>query len=434
MASRSTMHRSQQKRHGHHQKRSGHFLKVYHPFLPALLILFGLGSLLYAAVHWQPQPVPESGFSEPISRVASDVPTANVLAFATNINNDGLLSATNQRRADAGVGNVSIDSKLNQAAQAKANDMASRNYWAHNTPDGTPPWAFITNAGYSYSRAGENLACGFNDSTAVITGWYNSPSHRENLLAGAYKHVGFGIANANNYNCGDLAAGQQTIIVAMYGTPYEQASAAAPATPAPAPRTVVNAQPAPSTEAPATAAAKTHTLRITVTDEKGKRSKKTKVTLFSDPVVMYTDDKGVATFKDVPSGQHKAVVEIKGAKSEIKIDLTNAPAEFAVTMKQPNLTSNQTSIDGSLNAPVVKPQTLKRLDLLTARRTPVYLGLLTTITLAGISYMLIKHGLAAHRFFMKQEQYLFKHIYVDVIVVLLLIALYFLTRNVGAIL
>lgn len=130
-------------------------------------MLIVTGSLLIFSVLSGPKP------SHKPTPVASK-PGANspVLAYATSIGNTGLLSATNQRRAAAGVGALSINSKLNQAAQAKANDMASRNYWAHNTPEGNPPWTFITNAGYSYDKAGENLACGFDESNDVITGWY----------------------------------------------------------------------------------------------------------------------------------------------------------------------------------------------------------------------------------------------------------------------
>jgi len=39
--------------------------------------------------------------------------------------------------------------RLDSAAQAKANDMAARSYWSHNTPDGQTPWTFMTAAGYN---------------------------------------------------------------------------------------------------------------------------------------------------------------------------------------------------------------------------------------------------------------------------------------------
>jgi hypothetical protein len=139
----------------------------------------------------------------------------SVLGYATNMSSSGLLQATNQQRSQNGKNALALNSKLSQAAQAKANDMAGRNYWSHVTPDGKQPWAFISNAGYSYTSAGENLAYGFDTSTAAVSGWMNSSTHRANLLNSSYREVGFGIVNSSDFR-GD---GEQTIVVAMYGQP-----------------------------------------------------------------------------------------------------------------------------------------------------------------------------------------------------------------------
>lgn len=176
----------------------------------------------------------------------------NVLAYASEMSREALLSGTNNARVSNGLASFGINSQLNSAAQAKAQDMASKNYWAHVSPDGTEPWYFFQQAGYSYIRAGENLAYGFMTSQAAIDGWMNSPSHRANIL-GDYAEVGFGIVNTPDYQSG----GQQTIVVAHYGT--RQAVAAAPAAPtapvAPPAATVPSTVPAPaesSTPAPTT--------------------------------------------------------------------------------------------------------------------------------------------------------------------------------------
>ena len=214
------------KRHGEHQKRTGHFLKVYTPYLPVVIFLLLSFWLL-----------------QPHSRYSQQKTKPEVLAYATDIANNTLLTATNQRRAAAGVGALAYNGKLTSAAQTKANDMANRNYWSHNTPEGTPPWTFISNAGYSYSIAGENLAYGYritntNPSTneiGVIDGWMASPTHKENLLNGKFTEVGFGIANAPTYQ----GLSQQTIVVAMYAAPLPTpvattTKATTPATTAPA--------------------------------------------------------------------------------------------------------------------------------------------------------------------------------------------------------
>lgn len=161
----------------------------------------------------------------------------DVLAYATNVSINGLLSATNAERSANSVGSLTSNSKLNSAAQAKANDMVTRNYWSHQTPDGQQPWVFITNAGYQYTSAGENLAYGFMTSSATVTGWMNSPPHKANLLSTNFTEVGFGIANSPDY----VSSGQQTVVVAMYGKP-QGAAAANPAPSSPATQPVAKQQ------------------------------------------------------------------------------------------------------------------------------------------------------------------------------------------------
>lgn len=165
-----------------------------------------------------------------------------VLAYATNVSISGLLSATNSYRAQNGLGALSLNSKLNNSSQNKAQHMINNNYWSHVAPDGTQPWYFFNQAGYSYNAAGENLAYGFDSSQGTVDAWMASPSHKANVL-GSYADVGFGIANGENYQ-----GNQNTVIVAHYGTP--QAAQAAPPAPAPAPTPTTTTTPKPTTTAP----------------------------------------------------------------------------------------------------------------------------------------------------------------------------------------
>lgn len=167
----------------------------------------------------------------------------HVLAYATDMSISGLLQETNEERAGGGLAGLSLNALLNQAAQAKADDMAARDYWSHNTPEGNPPWVFFVNAGYNYQAAGENLAYGFLSSTEAVVGWMNSPGHKANILNGSYKEVGFGIANSSNYQ----GTGPETIVVAMYGSPKVAAAASPVASaPKPTPAPTPAAQPAPA--------------------------------------------------------------------------------------------------------------------------------------------------------------------------------------------
>ena len=190
------------KRTGKHHGHGKHYLKVYWPYVPiALIIALGI-----AIGNWNPT-------------------TKNgVLAYATEMNINSLLESTNQERSDKHRNALVLNTKLNAAAQAKANDMAGRNYWSHTTPDGREPWVFVQDAGYEYQKAGENLAYGFNSSQDTVVGWMNSASHRQNMLDSNYSEVGFGFANARDYN----SAGPETIVVAMYGMPASAGTAPSP--------------------------------------------------------------------------------------------------------------------------------------------------------------------------------------------------------------
>jgi Cysteine-rich secretory protein family len=186
----------------HKKKTTKDFLKVYWPYLPLIVLVF---SGLIFGVGFRPQRLTHN---------------RSVLAYATEISNSALLSSTNTKRSANGKQSLTINSKLSNAAQAKANDMVARNYWSHNTPDGQEPWVFVDAAGYSYQKAGENLAYGFATSFDTVNGWMNSASHKANMLDGDFTEVGFGYANANNY----VNTGQETIVVAMYAKPQVAAA------------------------------------------------------------------------------------------------------------------------------------------------------------------------------------------------------------------
>lgn len=178
------------------KKHSRRYAKVYSPYLPAIAALT-LGLSLLAPFH---------------------KPNVAVLSYSSATSPNGLLSETNNRRESSGDKPLGINGLLTAAAQTKADDMASRNYWSHITPDGEQPWYFISRAGYSYSEAAENLAYGFTSSKDTVSGWMNSPEHKSAMLNKDYSEVGFGIAKAANYQ----DHGPETIVVALYAKPSSE--------------------------------------------------------------------------------------------------------------------------------------------------------------------------------------------------------------------
>jgi uncharacterized protein YkwD len=180
------------KRHGHHHKHTKHYEKTYWPYLPMLLIVVvGLIGNVWLSHHQQ------------------------VLGVRGTISAATLLQDTNAVRQKNHDQPLAINSQLASAANAKANDMVTRDYWSHTAPDGKTPWNFVQQSGYPYQRVGENLAYGFADSDSAIDAWMNSAEHRANLLDNQYQNVGFGIATTQNYQ----GRGPQTVVVALYGEP-----------------------------------------------------------------------------------------------------------------------------------------------------------------------------------------------------------------------
>lgn len=139
-----------------------------------------------------------------------------VPAFSSAITVDNVLALTNQSRQEYKLGALKLNSKLALAAQNKANDMAAKGYFAHNTPDGKTPWSFIKAVGYTYVSAGENLAVDFTQAENVETAWMNSPGHRANILNKNYEEIGIGIAN------GQFQGHDTIFVVQMFGMPIQE--------------------------------------------------------------------------------------------------------------------------------------------------------------------------------------------------------------------
>lgn len=143
-----------------------------------------------------------------------------ILGFATNIKINEVFNQTNIERQKSGLPPLKLNSVLSRAADKKAEDMFTQNYWAHIAPNGKTPWDFILGEDYKYTYAGENLAKDFQNSENVVKAWMNSPSHRDNILNKNYTEVGYAVVN------GELQGKETTLVVQMFGTPYSSTTTA----------------------------------------------------------------------------------------------------------------------------------------------------------------------------------------------------------------
>lgn len=140
-----------------------------------------------------------------------------ILGRVTTVDPTQLLAETNNARAQSGLPALAVNEELNQAAALKAQDMFTNDYWSHTSPQGVSPWKWLTDVGYGYSIAGENLAKNYPNAAATVNAWMESPTHRENVLNREYQEIGFAVSE------GTIDGQDTTLVVAYYGSPSTSA-------------------------------------------------------------------------------------------------------------------------------------------------------------------------------------------------------------------
>lgn len=123
------------------------------------------------------------------TRTATSTPTcaAHDNAFECQV-----LFLLNAERTKRGLAPLTSNALLHTAARAHSNDMAQNNFFDHVGSDGSTFSERITDAGYDWSAAAENIAAGYSTPADVVEGWMNSTGHRNNILNANYVHIGIG--------------------------------------------------------------------------------------------------------------------------------------------------------------------------------------------------------------------------------------------------
>jgi uncharacterized protein YkwD len=107
---------------------------------------------------------------------------------------DQVVALTNAERLGKGCKALTVDATLTAVAQDHSEDMAKRNFFDHNNPDGKSPFDRMSAAGYKYGMAAENIAAGYRSPADVVKGWMNSSGHRANILNCGVTEIGVGYA------------------------------------------------------------------------------------------------------------------------------------------------------------------------------------------------------------------------------------------------
>lgn len=139
------------------------------------------------------------------------VPEINISNLEMRIHN-----LTNIKRHEKGMPSLAYDNRLSEIARKHSEDMAKRNFFSHENPDGKDPTDRGKAAGYPIRKdqgtfysigLGENLflTSAYRSMTSeglaefTVDSWMHSPKHRKNLLDPNFDREGIGGALSPDY-------------------------------------------------------------------------------------------------------------------------------------------------------------------------------------------------------------------------------------------
>ena len=108
-----------------------------------------------------------------------------------------ILELMNEKRTEAGLQPLTLDTTLQSVARYKSNHMIQNDYFSHTNPDGTKWTNWLQAIGYRYNATAENIAYNSYDPVELFNQWWNSSGHRENMMNPSYTKVGIGVVYGN---------------------------------------------------------------------------------------------------------------------------------------------------------------------------------------------------------------------------------------------
>jgi uncharacterized protein YkwD len=138
-----------------------------------------------------------SGAAVPISVVNGMISMLVPAASADNPyaeEEQQMLDLINQEREENGLDPLRFNSLLNDVTSDHSQEMIEKDYFNHNSYNGTSFFTRIMNSGYESYTCAENIAFRVPPSVTVAhEGLMNSPGHRANILNPSYNEIGIGI-------------------------------------------------------------------------------------------------------------------------------------------------------------------------------------------------------------------------------------------------
>lgn len=170
-------------------------------------------------------------------------------AAALDSEETAFLAAINEYRQSKGLGTLTVNGKLTDAAEWMATDMATKDYFSHTDSTGRDPFDRMADFGYDYNTwKGENLAAGVSDAATALQLWQDSEGHNKNMLNAHFTVIGISRAHDDGSTFGWYWA---TEFGGQSDPPPPPAPTPVPVTPLPP--TAAPVTPPPVTAPPATA-------------------------------------------------------------------------------------------------------------------------------------------------------------------------------------
>ncbi len=142
--------------------------------------------------------------TQPASTVAATGSSAKSSKLIATVER-AIVDQTNEFRKSNELAIVERDEHLTQAAKKFAEFMASTGKYGHHA-DGMTPSERAEAAGYEYCVVRENIAYRTNSGEVTsaslidvfVQGWFDSPPHRESMLADYVTHTGVAVATTDD--------------------------------------------------------------------------------------------------------------------------------------------------------------------------------------------------------------------------------------------
>lgn len=172
-----------------------------HP-IRLLLAALSMSTSLAACGGGGSSSAPATAVAPAASAVAGATSTCGLANFQA-----GSLALVNQARAAgascgargsfAPAPALTWNALLTQAAEGHSQDMVAHNFFAHDSFDGRTFDQRITAAGYTWSRAAENIAAGQQTIAQVMAGWMASDGHCANIMNPLLTEIGMVCVSGN---------------------------------------------------------------------------------------------------------------------------------------------------------------------------------------------------------------------------------------------